>query len=144
MKTMKIMFLFLLLSVIYGDATYTETFDLKVTITNINTLKVTIEMGVYYNSKPLLQQGKEYNAYSIEVTSDTVFILLKDFKKDSYAFAIYHDINSDKECNLSFFGIPKEPYAFSKNYRPLLSKPSFNDCKISLHQDMSIVIDLLD
>lgn len=144
MKTMKIMFLFLLLSVIYGDATYTETFDLKVTITNINTLKGTIEMGVFNNSKSFLQQGKEYNTYSIEVTSDTVFILLKDFKKDSYAFAIYHDINSDKECNLSFFGIPKEPYAFSKNYRPIFSKPSFNDCKISLHQDMSIVIDLLD
>ncbi|NLZ95638.1 MAG: DUF2141 domain-containing protein, partial [Bacteroidales bacterium] len=61
----------------------------------------------------------------------------------SYAFSIYHDINSDKECNLSFFGIPKEPYGFSKNYRPILSKPSFHDCKINLYQDMTIVIDLI-
>ena len=138
------MFLFLLLSVIYGDTNYTEIFNLQVIITNINTLKGTIEIGVFNNSKYFLEEGKEYNTYSIEVTSDTAFILLKDFKKDNYAFAIYHDINSDKKCNLSFFGIPKEPYAFSNNYRPILSKPSFNDCKINLYQDMSIVIDLLD
>ena len=141
---MKIIFLFLLLSVIYGDTSYTETFDLKVTVTNIHTLKGTIEIGVFNNSKYFLQEGKEYITYSIEATSETVFILLENINKDSYAFAIYHDINSDKKCNLGLFGIPKEPYPFSKNYRPILSKPSFNDCKISLHQDMSIVIDLLD
>lgn len=144
MKTMKIIFLFLLLSIIYGDTSYTETFDLKITVTNINTLKGTIEIGAFNNSKCFLQEGKEYNTYSIEATSETVFILLRNIKKDNYAFAIYHDINSDKKCNLSFFGIPKEPYAFSKNYRPIFSKPSFNDCKINLYQDMSIFINLLD
>ena len=60
MKTMKIMLLFLLLPVIYGDTSYTETFDLKVTVTNIHTLKGTIEIGVFNNSKYFLQEGKEY------------------------------------------------------------------------------------
>ena len=141
---MKFMYLVLLLSVIYGDTPYTETVDLKIVVTNIKTLEGTIEMGVFNIPKTFLQKGREYKTYSMKVTSDTIVFLLNDLKKDSYAFSIYHDINSDRECNLNFFGIPKEPYGFSKNYRPTLSKPSFNDCKINVHEDMSIAIELLD
>ena len=141
---MKFIFLLLLLILIRGDTLETESFDMKVVVTNINTLKGTIEMGVFNDSKNFLQKGKEYQTYSNEVSSDTMIFLLKGFKKDQYAFSLYHDVNSDKECNLNFLGIPKEPYGFSKNYRPILSKPTFDDCKINASQDMSIGIELLD
>ena len=129
---------------IYGNSPQTETFDLTIMVTNINTLEGSIEMGVFNNSKAFLHKGKEYKTYTRKVTNDTIIFILKDYKKDNYAISIFHDINSDHECNLGFLGIPKEPYGFSKNFRPKLSKPSFDDCKINVYQDMLISIGLID
>jgi uncharacterized protein (DUF2141 family) len=47
-----------------------------------------------------------------------------------YAVAVYHDRNANGELDKRIFGIPKEPYGFSNNFRPRLSAPTFNDCKI--------------
>ena len=138
-----ILLLFFLLF-ISADSPQRETYDLKVMVTNINTLEGSIEMGVFNTPKSFLRIGEEYKTYSQKVTNDTMIFLLKGYEKDNYAISIYHDVNSDNECNLGFFGIPLEPYGFSKNYRPKLSKPSFNDCKINANHDLSIVIALLD
>lgn len=141
---MKFILVFILFTLICGDSSQSaKTVELKIMVTNITRLQGTIELGIFNNSKDFLQKGKEYRTYSQEVTHDTVYFLLKDLKKDSYAVSIYHDVNSDRECNLNFFGIPKEPYAFSKNYKPILSKPPFNNCKINAYQNMSIGIELL-
>ena len=141
---MKYILLFLLVNVIYGAAPQSaQKVDLKIEITNIKRIEGTIELGIFNNSKSFLQKGKEYKTYSQQVCNDTVYFLLKDLSIDNYAISIYHDVNSDRECNLSFFGIPKEPYGFSKNYKPILSKPSFNDCIINVSKNIIIGIELL-
>ena len=140
---MRYLFL-LLLIVICGDSQQTDTVDLKILVTNISTLKGSIEMGVFNNSKAFLKNGREYKTYSQKVTNDTMIFLLNGLKKDNYAISIYHDINSDNVCNLSFWGIPVEPYGFSKNFKPKFSKPSFDNCKITASQDMPIIIRLID
>ena len=141
---MKYILLLFFLFVIYGDAPTTETADLKIVVTNINTLKGTIELGVFNNQKTFLRKGEEYKTFSQKVTNDSLVFFLHDFKKDNYAISLYHDVNSDNECNLGFLGIPVEPYGFSRNFRPKLSKPSFNDCKINANHDISIFIKLID
>ena len=141
---MKLILLLLLFGLVWGDFQKIETVDLEIMVTNINTLEGTIEMGIFNTPKTFLRKGKEYKTYSQKATNDTIIFFLHGLIKDNYAVSIYHDTNSDKECNLSFFGIPKEPYGFSRNYKPILSKPSFDDCKINAYQDMSIVIKLLD
>ncbi len=47
-----------------------------------------------------------------------------------YAVAVYHDRNANGELDKRIFGIPKEPYGFSNNFRPRISAPTFGDCKI--------------
>ena len=138
-------YLFLLLfSVFCGDSLQTETVDLQIMVTNIHTLKGTIEMGVFNNPKSFLKKGREYKTYSQKVTNDTMTFLLNGFEKDNYAISLYHDVNSDHECNLGFLGIPVEPYGFSKNFKPKFSKPSFDNCKINASQNMPIFIRLID
>ena len=140
---MRFIFL-LLLGVIFGDSQQKDSVDLKILVTNISTLKGSIELGVFNNPKTFLKKGEEYKTYSQKVTNDTIIFFLNDFKKDNYAISIYHDINSDNVCNLSFWGIPVEPYGFSKNFKPKYSKPSFDNCKINAIQNMSIGIKLID
>ena len=81
-------------------------------------------------------------AYCILYANNTVEFTFKDVPKGDYAISIYHDVNADKECNMNFIGIPKEPYGFSNNFRPKFAKPTFNDCKIELSTDKSITIKL--
>ncbi|MEO5910876.1 MAG: DUF2141 domain-containing protein, partial [Pelobium sp.] len=69
---------------------------------------------------------------------------IKDLKKGDYAVALYHDLNSDKICNLSFLGIPKEMYGFSNNVKPKLSAPAFSDCKFSVNSNSTISINLIN
>ncbi len=138
-------YLFLLLLSVFGlGPAEEETADIQIVVTNINTLKGSVEVGVFNKPKWFLRKGKEYKTYSQKVTSDTMVIVLKGLKKDDYAISLYHDVNSDSECNLNFLGIPVEPYGFSRNFKPKLSKPSFNDCKINTSQKMPIFIGLLD
>lgn len=134
----------LLLCVALGASHPTETVDLEIVVTNISTIKGSIELGIFNKQKGFLEKGEQYKSYTQKVTNDTVVFLLKGYKKDNYAISLYHDVNSDNECNLNFLGIPKEPYAFSNNFRPKLSKPSFKDCMFTADKNMPIYIRLID
>lgn len=136
---------FALLSVVFAAAEPSDaTVDLKIMVTNINTLKGSIKLGVFNSQQTFLQKGQEYKTYSNKVTGDTAIFLLKGLTKAEYAISVYHDINADNECNLNFIGMPIEPYGFSRNYKPKYSKPSFKDCKIDASQNTPIAIRLID
>lgn len=138
-------YLFMLLLGVFGlGPAEEEAADIEIVVTNITTLKGSVEVGVFNKPKFFLRKGKEYKTYSQKVTSDTMVIVLKGLKKDDYAISIYHDVNSDKKINMNFMGIPTEPYGFSRNFKPKFSKPSFNDCKINTSQKMPIFIGLID
>ena len=140
---MRILFLFLV-GLFWGNSDPKETVDLTIVITNIKTVTGRIEVGVFNESKTFLHKGKAYKTYTTKVTGNSVTLTLKDVPKDYYAVSVYHDKNSDNECNLNFLGIPREPYGFSKNFKPKLSKPSFDDCKINTQKNTSIKIELIN
>ena len=117
--------------------------DLKIVVTNIKVQKGMVEIGVFNNAKSFLKKGEAYKSYIKAVTNDSVVFMLKDLPKGDYAVSIFHDVNSDKKCNLNFVGIPLEPYGFSNNVKPKLSKPSFNDCKLVLSANTATTIKLL-
>lgn len=138
-------FIFLLFfGIIYGNPKPAETVDLKIVITNISALKGKMEMGIFNSPKTFLEKGQAYKTYTEKVTNDSLIFMLKGVPKDNYAVSVYHDKNSDNKCNLNFLGIPVEPYGFSKNFKPRLSKPGFDDCKINVQKNMSISIRLID
>ncbi len=136
--------LVLLIAFFNGHPNIVETVDLKVTITNIKAVQGNIELGIFNESKSFLKIGKEFKSYSKKVSGNTVVFVLEGVPKDTYAISVFHDKNADKKCNLNFFGIPVEPYGFSKNFKPTIKKPAFEDCKIDAQQNLSIDIKLID
>ena len=122
----------------------TEKVDLKIVVTNIKTQKGAIEIGIFNTSNGFLKKGQAYKTDRKSVSNDTVVFILKDLPKGDYAISLFHDVNSNKKCDLNFIGIPLEPYGFSKNVRPKLSKPSFEDCKLLLNANTTTTIKLID
>jgi uncharacterized protein (DUF2141 family) len=52
-------------------------------------------------------------------------ITLTGIKPGTYAIEAYQDINSNDKMDTSWLGLPLEPYGFSRDARPVLSKPGF-------------------
>ncbi len=133
----------LLFSSFLGFATPSKKVPITITIDNINQLKGNIQIGIYNDAKYFLDEGKEFTVLTKKVTGSALTFTINNLDEGEYAFAIYHDKNSDKKCNKNFFGIPTEAYGFSKIYKPIFSKPNFKDCKIDIRKQKNIHIKLI-
>lgn len=109
-----------------------DTPELTINISNIKTLKGEIIIGVFNKEATFLKDNAAIKNYTITVNKSTETLVIKNLPKGDYAVSLYHDENSDNECNLNFLGIPKEGYGFSNNIKPKFSAPSYKDCKFSL------------
>jgi uncharacterized protein (DUF2141 family) len=56
-----------------------------------------------------------------------------------YAIAIYQDVNGNGKLDTGNFGVPKEPFAFSNNFRPKWGGPSFDKCKFQFSKDKQVI-----
>lgn len=128
----------------FGNFVPTPTVDIKVTVTNIETFKGNMQLGVFNSPKSFLTKGKEFKTFSQKVTGNSITFIIKDLPADNYAISVYHDKNSDNKCNLNFLGIPVEPYGFSKNFKPTLRKPKFEECEIEAKNNSTISIALIN
>ena len=120
-----------------------KTVNLEVTVSNINSSYGSIELAVFNTPHLFIKKNKAYRNYTRKVSGDTLVINIVDLPKGDYAISLYHDINSDKVCNLNALGIPKETYGFSNNIKPRFKKPKFKDCKIKLKENTSTEIRLI-
>ena len=122
---------------------YSQTFTLTISIPNINSREGEIQIGIYNQKENFPKVDKQYRVMIIKADNFQGVCSVKDLPKGEYAIAIMHDKNTDKICNTNFFGIPTEGYGFSRNYRPKLSAPTFDDCKIDLNSNLSITIEMI-
>jgi uncharacterized protein (DUF2141 family) len=121
-----------------------ETKGLKLTlhITNIQDACGRIQVGIYNNKSDFPKEGKEFKRVYIKVDAKEVKFTVQDMPPGDYAIAIYHDANTDGQCNSNFLGVPTECYGFSNNVKPFLSAPSFSATKFSLTTDRLLTIRL--
>jgi uncharacterized protein (DUF2141 family) len=129
---------FTLTSVVSSD----QKVDLTVVITNINIAKGKIQIGLYNKKDTYPIPGREYKVIYVKVDQKEFKHTIKDLPAGEYAIALYHDKNSDGECNKNLIGVPTESYGFSNNVKPFLSAPSFGETKFKLYKNSSIYIKL--
>lgn len=104
-----------------------------ITLEILNIKDITGEMvvSVYNNDRDWLIEGKEYWKKSFEVTSSAMEVKIENLPSGDYAIALFQDVNSDTEFNTNKLGIPKEPYGFSNNLRPIFKSPPFDKAILS-------------
>jgi uncharacterized protein (DUF2141 family) len=78
----------------------------------------------------------------VEVRNDKITHTFS-LPKGEYAVSIYHDLNGNEKLDKNFFGAPTEPYGFSRNFKPFMRAPKFDEVQISLTQDRKINISLI-
>lgn len=136
--------IFLILLLCTGQLVHAQLHPLKITVTNINHLEGKIYVSLYNSKASFIQKGKEYKTMSRDVHAGTEVFVFSDLPKGEYAVALYHDENSDGKCNTNLLGVPKEGYAFSRNFVPKFSAPTFEETKFKQDQGTSMVIKMIN
>jgi uncharacterized protein (DUF2141 family) len=57
-----------------------------------------------------------------------------------YAVAAHHDANNNRRMDANFIGIPKEGYGVSNDARPRFSAPKFEEAKVALTRDTTLLV----
>jgi uncharacterized protein (DUF2141 family) len=128
---------------ITGQLLSAQTVKLVVIVTNIKQFSGIMVISLYNKESSFPVEGEEFRINQVKVDARSVSCTFGGLVPGEYAVALYHDQNSDGVCNLGLFGIPKEGFAFSRNFKPKLSSPDFGDCKLEVREDMSITINLI-
>lgn len=136
------MYTLLLYFILIAGFASNENPQLAIEIQNIEVVEGYIRIGVFNSEEKFLKRNSTFKNYIIAVESNTEKIVIDDLPKGEYAFILYHDINSDGKMNRKFIGIPKEPFGFSNNVRPKLAKPTFEECKFLLEDNLELKIKL--
>jgi len=50
----------------------------------------------------------------------------------TYAVSVMHDENGNGKMDFNFLHMPKEGYGASRDHLPMMSPPSFDDCKLPI------------
>ncbi len=120
-----------------------QTTDLAIVIPNIYKVTGQIEVSLYDGPDHFLSKGHQFKSVICKVDQSSEKCIVEDIPVGEYAVALYFDENYDGELNLNFWGIPREAYGFSKNVKPIVKAPSYDECKIDVKNQKEIVIELI-
>lgn len=131
---MRLSFLFLL-ACLLGASTSEKPGTLTIYVSNIPENKGEILLGLIAEAdKDGFPEETESFVQKavVEVKGSEVEITFENIPPGTYAFSLLHDTNGNKVMDKSFFGLPEEGYAFSNNFKPILSAPNFDDCAFQI------------
>ncbi|GAA4447233.1 DUF2141 domain-containing protein [Nibrella saemangeumensis] len=136
-------FIALLNALLPAKTTAPQKIPFTVEVQNIRQLTGSVHIGIFRscndfpgNCTPTDNQIISANQKNIRAT----FLV----EPGDYAVAVYQDVNANGKMDKKMFGIPKEPYGFSNNFKPMFSGPTFADCRVRVSADgKQITIHLL-
>lgn len=129
MKTLKFITILLLLLCAKTTTAQEPEHSLTVTISNIESNKGTIQVGLYNSKSSFL--NTPYRSTSIQAKTGSVQVIFKNVPKGVYAISLYHDKDNNNELN-TFFKIPTEPYGISNNAKGKFGPPNWEEAKFSV------------
>ena len=115
---------------------------LTLEISNIEKQTGSLVIGLYNKAEVFPTVSEAFQKQNIEVNGTTLSVTFENVEDGLYAVAIYHDENSNHVLDKNFFGIPSEGYAFSNNFKPMFSKPKFEDAQFELKGQSSLKIEM--
>ena len=107
-----------------------------VAILTIHVLNVaeggTVRLGLYDQIHYPDDKSKPTASADVKAVAGETVVVLHDVPTGIYAIETYQDINDNDRMDTTWLGLPLEPYGFSRDVHPFLSKPSFSKVKFSL------------
>lgn len=115
--------------------------NLRVEVQNIQSKQGAVFVALFKPGKDF-PEGTPFDGKKSAIDGKSALVTFS-VEPGNYAIAVYHDENNNGKMDKRVFGIPKEPYGFSNDFRPTVSAPKFGDCQFTVgHVDKKISIQL--
>ncbi|MEM9885526.1 MAG: DUF2141 domain-containing protein [Bacteroidota bacterium] len=101
---------------------------LQIEVENISTPKGCVWFGIYNSEQSFLNKERAVAVFGEKITkAGMIQVRFDQMPFGTYAVAIFHDVNSNGELDQNLMGIPKEPYAFSKQPKSKWRVPTYEE-----------------
>lgn len=106
--------------------------DLKVVVRNIQSPEGKIRVGVFADAATFPKTDQVLAGKVVDATPGEATVVFAGLAPGTYAVSAFQDKNGDTRLNRNLFGMPTEPYGFSRGARGRTGPPSFDDAKFEL------------
>lgn len=106
--------------------------ELDVTIKNIEIDKGTLVLGIFDSKKNFTVDPLPQSKWIPVNAKGEVSAKITGLNEGTYAFVVFQDLNGNNKLDLGKWGIPTEPFAFSRMPTITLGPPSYDSSKFLL------------
>lgn len=114
-----------------GPAQAADSATVIVRVENVAPVGI-VRLGLYTQDTYPDDNATPAASADVRAVGGETVITLQNVPTGTYAIEVFQDLNSNGKMDSRFLGIPKEPYGFSRDARPLLSKPDFDRVKFEV------------
>ena len=108
------------------------TATLTIHVQNLRSEGGILRLGVYDAARYPDDKSVPVVAADVPATGAETIITLHGIVPGTYAIETFQDVNANDMMDTTWLGIPLEPFGFSRDARPFLTKPDFGDVKFTL------------
>ena len=106
--------------------------DLTIHVGNVLPAGGVLRMGLYNEALYPDNESKPIATADVAAISPDTVVTLHNVPPGIYAIQAFQDLNSNNKMDTTWLGLPLEPFGFSQDAKPFLSKPSFDEVKFTL------------
>jgi uncharacterized protein (DUF2141 family) len=110
----------------------TPTANLTIRVENVLAAGGMLRLGVYDEARYPNDDSKPIAAADVTAVPGETIVTLHAIPPGVYAIQTFQDVNVNNKMDTSWVGLPLEPFGFSQDATPFLSKPSFDEVKFTL------------
>ena len=106
--------------------------SLTIRVENLSPAGGMLRLGLYDRAHYPDDNSKPVASADVKVSGNEMVINLHGIAPGTYALETFQDVNANGEMDITWLGFPEEPFGFSRDVRPRLRKPSFNQVAFTL------------
>lgn len=91
-----------------------------------------VRLGLYDEARYPDDDSMPVASADVPAVEGETIINLHNLVPGIYGIKTYQDVNANNKMDTSWVGLPLEPFGFSQDATPFLSKPPFEDVKFTL------------
>jgi uncharacterized protein (DUF2141 family) len=91
-----------------------------------------LRLGLYDAARYPDDNSKPIASADVAAIGGETVVTLHGITPGVYAIQTFQDVNANDKMDTSWLGLPLEPFGFSQDVTPFLSKPSFDEVKFTL------------
>ena len=100
----------------------------------------TLRLGLYDQARYPDDDATPVASADVHADMGETVITLNNVPPGTYAIETFQDVNSNHKMDTSWLGLPQEPFGFSRDAQPHLSKPSFGRVKFEVIQGLNVQV----